>query len=231
MFVLGAYPSALHVRWTPPTPWRSIAAIAVDNEPTPFWTGEDQIERVDRWRAAVGWDPAWGEVRSVGALNGPSGAWVADQVFGPLGVTREDAWITDCLDIYHASTGAAGRIADTYAPFAKAHGLIAADLGAHPSEAAIVTEALAQHRVRLLDELARATPDVVVTLGNAALRVLGSLGTVDGGAPRGLATEGYGKSLRLRIAGRTVTWLPLTHPAAPEMYQAAHRAWRARTEG
>jgi len=35
LFVLGAYPSALHVRWTAPD-GASIAAMPVDNEPEPF---------------------------------------------------------------------------------------------------------------------------------------------------------------------------------------------------
>jgi hypothetical protein len=36
-FVLGAYPSALHVHWTAPS-GAEIAALAVDNEPAPFGT-------------------------------------------------------------------------------------------------------------------------------------------------------------------------------------------------
>jgi hypothetical protein len=48
LFVLGAYSSALHVRWTPPeqTKLRRIKALAVDNEPEPFWTGDDEPERI-----------------------------------------------------------------------------------------------------------------------------------------------------------------------------------------
>src|SRR5215212_6481198 len=35
MFVLGAYPSALHVRWRPPQgEGRVVQALAVDNEPS-----------------------------------------------------------------------------------------------------------------------------------------------------------------------------------------------------
>lgn len=113
VFVLGAYPSALHVRWTPPRPYRAVTALAVDNEPTPFWDGADQEARIESWKSAVRWAAAWGAVAPVGALNGPSGAWVADRVLRPLGVARGEAWITDCLDTYRASTGAAARLADT----------------------------------------------------------------------------------------------------------------------
>ena len=50
MFVLGAYPSALHVRWRPPQGvGRVVQALAVDNEPEPFWTGADEVHRVEQW--------------------------------------------------------------------------------------------------------------------------------------------------------------------------------------
>jgi hypothetical protein len=36
VFVLGAYPSALHVGWRPPE-GKPIRAMVVDNEPEQFW--------------------------------------------------------------------------------------------------------------------------------------------------------------------------------------------------
>ena len=58
MYVLGAYPSALHVQWAPPAveghSLRPVRALAVDNEPS-----------------------EWGEATSPPAgTNGPSGEWV-----------------------------------------------------------------------------------------------------------------------------------------------------------
>src|SRR5438552_3616039 len=61
LFVLGAYPSALHVRWAPPAgQGRVVRALAVDNEPRPFWNGADQEERVLHWQRAVGWRDEFG---------------------------------------------------------------------------------------------------------------------------------------------------------------------------
>lgn len=41
VYLLGAYPSGLHVRWTPPAisgqDFRPIRALIADNEPVPFW--------------------------------------------------------------------------------------------------------------------------------------------------------------------------------------------------
>jgi hypothetical protein len=226
LVVLGAYPSALHVRWTPPPPFRRIVALAVENEPTPFWTGDDEERRVEEWKVSVGWEARWGSIAPVGNLNGPSGSWVAESVLGPLGARPDEAWITDCLDTYRVSVGAAARLMDTYRPFAAAHGLPEDNLQPHPSENAIVTEALADHRSRLTSELATARASLVVTLGNAALRVLAGIGEVGGvGPPRKLALDRYGTTYRLRVGENEMEWLPLAHPAAPKIYQEAHAAW------
>lgn len=89
-----------------------------------------------------------------------------------------------------------------------------------------MAETLREYGTRLLAELSRCRPEVVVTLGNAALRVLAGLGEVVGNsAPRKLAVEGYGRRLRLRLLNGDVEWLPLAHPASPDVYQRAHEAW------
>lgn len=79
-----------------------------------------------------------------GDLNGPSGKWVDDSLLLPLGISRADAWITDCLVTYRMSTGVARALADRFAPFAERAGLAKAVLSLNPSENAIVQEALAE---------------------------------------------------------------------------------------
>ncbi|HYD54303.1 MAG TPA: uracil-DNA glycosylase family protein, partial [Gemmatimonadaceae bacterium] len=227
--VVGAYPSALHVSWTPPEPYRRIQAIAVENEPEPFWTGNDQAAKVEAWKKAVGFDPErWGTISPAGALNGSSGGWVDENVLTPLGITRADAWITDSLDTYRCSEDLAARLADTYNPFAKNAGLSEAILLEHPSENDIVREALQDHQPRLRDEFAAAAPDLIVTLGNAALAVVRDLLPRSGGADtrRLSASEQYGSVVRVRLGQRDVDLLPLAHPAAPAVYQEAHKRWR-----
>lgn len=52
LFILGVYPSALHVRWELPEWARrglgigTVAALAVDDEPSVFWDGADAGARV-----------------------------------------------------------------------------------------------------------------------------------------------------------------------------------------
>lgn len=229
LFVLGAYPSALHVRWRPPPgpESRVVQALAVDNEPEPFWTGEDQTSRIETWMADRDWREEWGTVEPVGGLNGPSGQWVQDSILAKFAVDRSAAWITDCLDTYRASVKMRAAVDSVYQPFAEAHALPKAALAEHPSENQIVVEARTQHLDRLRRELAVAKPEVVITLGNAALRVFRALLLVAGGPAKLAANESYGNSFDVTVGGMVMRWFPLAHPAAPALYQDVHRAWIA----
>lgn len=203
---------------------RAVQALAVANEPEPFWTGDDQADVIEAWKSAIGWTSAWGSAEPAQELNGPSGQWVETQILAPLGYSRSDAWITDCLDTYRTSSGMAAAIESVYQPFATSQDLPAAHLATHPDESAIVREALEGHLARLGSELNEARADLVVTLGNAALRVMARL--LDSGqAPKKLSPEDYGGTIAATFQEQEFEWIPLAHPAAPAAYQDAHRQW------
>lgn len=227
LFVLGAYPSALHVRWDPPpgSALRTVKALAVDNEPEPFWAGAGQIALIDAWRQARRWQHDWGSIAPVLCLNGSSGEKFERRILAPLHIDRGDTWITDCLDTYRMSNGMRNAIAVVYNPFSVAHNLPRADLVVHPSESAIVREAVELHLPRLRKELALASPKRVVTLGNAALRLFRALLDSPAGPKKLSADESYGDEFDVETHGATLRWLPLAHPAAPEPYQRRHDVW------
>ena len=228
VFVLGAYPSALHVRWHPPGYRRAINAIAVDDEPVPFWSGTDERDQIEKWLASGTWKDSWGKVSAAGRLNGSSGVWLRDRVLGPLQVPFTDVWATDCLDTYRLSGGAAKRLRDDDLQALMArHHIPRLNAQRHPTEAAIVSECLEHHIPRLIGELATARPKRIVTLGNAALRVLRELVDSTEDVPRGLsADETYGQPIRARFDGSDAfVWIPLAHPGAPSKYQRAHDRW------
>lgn len=117
-FILGAYPSALHVKWDGPT-GVSIAAIGVDNEPEVFWDGRDAEQRVQDW-ASNYWDRRWGRVSARG--NGSSGIWVDAKIRAPLNrVGLQTHFITDCLSSYRMSARGRDAIERRYNPFAERH--------------------------------------------------------------------------------------------------------------
>jgi uracil-DNA glycosylase len=118
-------------------------------------------------------------------------------------------------------------VEDVYEPFARVHALPPAELAPHPSEAQIVSDGIDQNLARLRRELTAAAPDVIVTLGNAALRVLRKL-LGDSAAPTKLTVTDYGTEPSVNLNGHGMSWLPLAHPAAPGPYRVAHETWMAR---
>jgi uracil-DNA glycosylase len=228
VFVLGAYPSALHVRWIPPdgSQLRQVKALPVADEPTPCWNGADARERVAAWVAERAFDPAThGTFAPAPKFNGPSGQWVDVNVLAPLDCTRDTTWITECLDTYRLSNGARKGLADSYDAARHRYGWPPWNLRGHPSDDDVVRECRSWHEDRLRGELAACAPELVVSLGNAALGVMGKLLSA---GPDRLEVVGYGTRLDVGLDGRAVEWLPLAHPAAPRRYQEAHRAWRQR---
>ncbi len=224
VLVLGAYPSALHIAWQPPT-GRGIRAISVDVEPVPFWNGSDEVAQIEEWKKLVKWKLTWGTASPVGRLNGSSGIWVDDCVLAPIGVDRASVIISDCLDTYRASTGGKARLEDTYEPITKVLSLPKAILPPHPSENEIVEEAIRDHGNRLRSLMKTKGIKTVVTLGNAALRVVRELTAQDQLPARLKPDTSYGWQLQLTGEWSTLAVLPLAHPAAPKIYQERHRTW------
>jgi hypothetical protein len=234
VFILGAYPSGLHVQWTAPDlpslDRRTVRALLVDNEPTPFWNGAEQNEAIAAWEKAVGWQPDWGEAAPpASGVNGPSGAWVDRNILEPLELSRTDVCISDCLDTARLNDSQEGRVRDTYEPVAAVHGLPACTVQRVPDgERGIVREAQEGHLERLRSELTVCRPSAVITLGNAALRVFALLAAMPG-TPSGLVEDGYGTAITARVDGHDVAWLPLVHPRSGERttpWVDIHRRWR-----
>lgn len=227
-FVLGVYPSALHVQWTHPN--YRVAALAVAPEPWPFWDGREEQERVAQWQQEVGWREEWGRVRPVGRLNGSSGRAVADRVLAPLGLTLDEVWLTDALPFFHVHRGdgtQGAAMSERYDPFAREHGLQEHQLPDRPSVEQLVSRSVAQEGERLRRELVDAEAPLLITLGNEALRVAAQL--VDGSLPTSLTASGsYGERRAATIAGRTMEVLPLVHPGQRgRSWTDAHDRWVA----
>lgn len=222
-FLLGAYPSALHVRWTRPN-GVGIAAVAVDNEPSVFWDGEDEQQRADDW-AEQHFSPAWGTYSPNG--NGPSGKWVKRDILRPLNQAGcQSHFITDCLAKYRVSKAGREAIEERYNPFAADQPpLKPPSLSAHPSEGAIVREALDRQQGRIAGQVQAARPAHLITLGDAAARVVAVMSDWQGTGK--VSSTPYAAPRSITLAGVTVQWFALIHPAARGGWQDRHKAWRA----
>jgi hypothetical protein len=230
LFVLGVYPSALHVRWRGPK-GSMIEALAVDAEPTVFWTGssdEDARARLlEGWRDAVGFDADDGAV-SWAQLNGSSGKTLEQQVLVPLDIAWEHLWATDCFPWFLIKSGPkdqGARILDTYDPFALngARRDIACLL---PRPRHIATLIDADRRRQIRREIAESRAAWVMTLGQEAADVLAMAVDVDeqpGGLPLRAGDPEYGTPGRIRASGHRGRWLALAHPGATRQGAWANR--------
>jgi hypothetical protein len=225
-FVLGVYPSALHVQWTHPE--ARVAALAVAPEPWPFWPGDDQEDRVHAWQAEVGWQEEWGTARPVGRLNGSSGQAAAERVLKPLGVNFDGVWTTDALPFFHVHRGAETQgdaMSTRYDPFAAKRNLPRHRLPTRPPVDHLVRRALQQEGPRLQDDLRESNAPLLITLGNEALAVATALLGAD--LPSKLSPDdSYGTRLPARLGSAELDVLPLVHPGqrSAEWVQA-HDRW------
>jgi hypothetical protein len=238
--VVGAYPSAFHVAWTPPPqvdPRESsrrsrpfVASLAVDVEPTVFWDGVEPIptELLERWKAAVGFDDGkHGSVSS--GHNGPSGSGLIDNVLRPLGLDPGAVAFTDAVPWYFVKGGRGSQgeaIRERYGPVAAALGLPAADLPGRPTTRALVGLAVAGgRRESLRREVVESGANLVVTLGQEALDAVRGASEGMSGAQTKLAPSGYGQRGELRIDGTSLESLPLVHPGFER--QTRNAGWRS----
>lgn len=204
LFVLGVYPSALHVRWTLP----------------------DQL--IAAWQDQVNWAPEWGTIASVGG-NGSSGRIVTEHVLNPLGVHPQQAYFTDCLPTYFVKSGPrsqGGRIRAVYDPFAAASAgrLAPADLPPRPTPRELVGRAVLEERDLLLAQLTESGAPAVVTLGQEAADVLAAI--IDTRPITLVPDDTYGRPRSLNAAGRPVEWLALVHPGnRATSWATRHRTW------
>lgn len=232
VYVLGALPSALHIAWWSPAR-KLVKALAVNNEPTPFWNGAGEEEHIAAWRRAVGFRVGeWGEVAASEAANGAAGRWVDHHVLSILGFTREETCFSTCVDTYFTDAAGAFAVIDRYEPVARDAGLPPAHLPLRPRDGGVVELAVASHGERLSKELSVVVPEMVITLGNAALRVLRVVTQTKDGPAKLHPDARYGVEQPLLIGKRRTIRLPLTHPNSPGVFEKAHMRWvRSRTGG
>lgn len=228
--MLGVYPSALHIRWRHPQ--QRIAALAVAQEPWPFWAGEDEAERVDQWRHAVGWRPEWGTAEPVGHVNGSSGRAVQERVLRPLGIEPDQVWMTDALPFFHVhrTPRSQGEAMSTrYDPVAREHGWPVHRLPTRPPVDQLIQCAVTCERTRILDEMTASSTPLLITLGNEALAVAARL--LGGTLPDRLTSDGsYGQRHRATVNGKSFEVLPLVHPGQRGTHwRQTHDQWVERS--
>lgn len=227
VLVVGVYPSAFHVRWSPPphidprpNDERSrpyVGSLAVDVEPTVFWDGTEPspAEELARWKEAVGFDPDRDGTVSAGT-NGPSGADVIAKYLSPLRVDAADVAFTDAVPWYFVKhgKGSQGAAVKNYNEMAAAMEREPAVLPKRPSPTGFAAIFDSGERcTSLRREITSSSAKRLFTLGQEALDAVRLVADAHGDVQTTLAPDGYGRASSLVVGGAEFEWTPLVHPA------------------
>ena len=225
--VVGVYPSAFHIAWSPPPhldprpvgdrrrPF--IGSLAVDVETVVFWDGRtpSPTDLLAEWKAAVGFTEAHGTA-TIGN-NGPSGAGLVDNVLTPLGLSDDEVAFTDAVPWFFVKDGRGSQgaaIRERFEPIATAMASPLSTLPKRPSERQLVELVRGgPRRDTLRAEFVSAGAPLVITLGQEALDAVRAAADHYTGTQQRLApTDDYGTCGGLVIDGHTMELLPLVHP-------------------
>lgn len=226
-FVLGVYASAVHARWKKDK-HIICQALAVASEPRIFWDGNEDEAREIIGRIHI--PKALGELEPAGSrLNGPSAKVLDDHILAPLGLTRGDAWLCDCLPETRLNPSQVRVIHERYNPLIAKFGLNEVTVPRRPS-----TFCDENRAEEIADELIQSQAELLVLLGDIPITQF--LGRICDVPYRSLQeysdTYGYGNPSAVTIREKHIQVLPLAHPrqigalgAHSERWRRAHAEW------
>lgn len=227
VFVLGVYASAVHARWK--RDGKVVCqALAVASEPRIFWDGDpgEAKQIID----AIPIPEELGTLEPAGRqLNGPSAKVLDENILAPLGFSRADAWLCDCLPETRLNPSQVKVIRERYAPLTKKFNLPEVTIPVRPSAFCD------QKRSReITEELMQSEAPLLILLGDIPIaQYLKKVAEV----PYSTLGEyvrlyGYGKITEAVICGKTIRVLPLAHPrqigalgAHSEKWHRMHMEW------
>lgn len=229
VFVLGVYASAVHARWK--KDGKVVCqALAVASEPRIFWDGDP--EEAKRIIGSVAIPSELGTLEPASRqLNGPSAKVLDDNILAPLGFSRSDAWLCDCLPETRINSSQAKAIREKYDPFIEPYGLNPVTIPSRPDM--FCDE---QRSREITAELIESEAELLVLLGDIPIaQYLKKVSAVPY-STLGEYTElyGYGNPTEAVINGKVIKVLPLAHPrqigalgAHSERWNQAHREWES----
>ena len=227
VFVLGVYASAVHAKWKKDGAV-ICQALAVASEPRIFWDGN--IDEAKHIIEQVNIPAELGILEPAGMqLNGPSAKVLDENILAPLGYTRAEAWLCDCLPETRINSSQAKVIKERYNPLIEKYGLNPVTIPNRP--AAFCDKKRSEE---ITTELLESQAGLLILLGDIPIaQYLKKVADV----PYSTLGEyvdlyGYGKTTEVIICGKTVKVLPLAHPrqigalgAHSEKWHNAHHNW------
>ena len=230
VFVLGVYASAVHARWKKDGQI-VCQALAVASEPRIFWDGN--VEEAKKIISAIQIPSELGVLEPAGKqLNGPSAKVLDEDILAPLGYTRSDAWLCDCLPETRINSSQEKVIKEKYNPLIEKYGLNSVTIPKRPT--AFCDDERAKE---ISEEIIESGAEILILLGDIPIsQYLKRVANV----PYSTLGEyvdlyGYGNATKTVINGKSISVLPLAHPrqigalgAHSEKWCNAHRKWKNR---
>lgn len=232
VFVLGVYASAVHARWK--KDGQIICqALAVASEPRIFWDGN--IDEASDIINSVAIPKELGILEPAGKhLNGPSAKVLDENILAPLGFSRNDAWLCDCLPETRLNPGQVKVINEKYNPLIEKYGL---DPVTIPSRPSVFCDK--QRSGEITEELMQSKAELLVLLGDIPIaQYLNAVSNVPFSSLKEYVDMyGYGNSTEVEIGGKVIKVLPLAHPrqigalgAHSERWFKEHQKWELQTK-
>lgn len=230
VFVLGVYASAVHARWK--KEGKVICqALAVASEPRIFWDGNP--EEAKKIIDAIRIPPELGYLEPAGRnLNGPSAKVLDNNILKPLGYTRFDAWLCDCLPETRLNPSQEKVIRERYNPLIEEYGLNQVTIPKRPTAFCNI-----ERSKEITKELMQSEAELLILLGDIPIaQYLNKVADV----PYSTLGEyvdkyGYGNPTETIIDGKKIKVLPLAHPrqigalgAHSEKWNCMHQEWENR---
>ena len=227
VFVLGVYASAVHAKWKKDG-HIVCQALAVASEPRIFWDGS--VDEANEIIGRINIPGELGYLEPAGKqLNGPSAKVLDENILAPLGYTRANAWLCDCLPEARINSSQAKVIKEKYDPLIEKYNLNTVTVPLRPSD--FCDESRSKE---ITDELLKSEAQLLVLLGDIPIaQYLGRVADI----PYSTLGEyvdmyGYGVKTCVNIGGRRIDVLPLAHPrqigalgAHSEKWFLAHQKW------
>jgi hypothetical protein len=162
IFVLGVYASAVHAKWIGVDNKIKVRALAVASEPEIFWRGENAGEIINQ----ISIPPKIGNlVPADPQFNGPSGIALDELILEPLGLSRQDAWLSDLLPHSCVNLSQMKAIEREYLPIASKYNLQIPTLPEVPKNFANE-----KRREEIAEEILESGADILVLLGDKPIQ-------------------------------------------------------------
>lgn len=219
-FVLGVYASAVHARWVKDG-GEICPALAVASEPRIFWDGNPEEAR--RIIDAISIPEELGTLEPAErGLNGPSAKVLEENILAPLGYTREDVWLCDCLPETRLNQNQAKRIREDYDPLIETYQLNQVTIPKPPTRFCDLNRSK-----EITEELMESGAELLILLGDIPIKqYLKKVAKVPYSSLREyVELYGYGIPSETIINERRIQVLPFAHPKLVGALGAHSKKW------